>query len=38
MLYRSAGALEPSTIDVLRLLRDSMDLVRRVGSAGDESS
>ena len=38
VLYRSAGASEPSTIDVLRLLHDSMDLVRHVGSAGDDSS
>ena len=36
--YRIAGASEPSTIDVLRLLYDSMDLVRHVGSAGDDSS
>ena len=33
VLYRIAGASEPSTIDVLRLLHDSMDLVRHVGSA-----
>ena len=38
VLYRIAGASEPSTIDVLRLLHDSMDLVRHVGSAGDDSS
>ena len=36
--HRIAGASEPSTTDVLHLLYDSMDLVRHVGSARDDSS
>ena len=38
VLYRIAGASEPSTIDVFRLLHDSMDPVRHVGSAADDRS
>ena len=38
VLYRIAGASEPSAIDVLRLLHDSMDPVRHVGSAWGDSS
>ena len=38
MLYRIAGASEQYTIDVLRLLHESMDPVRHVGSPGNDSS
>lgn len=30
------GVAEPGTIDVLRILHDSMDLPRHVGAANDE--
>ena len=38
VLYRIASPSEPPTIDVLRLLHDSMDLARHVGAAGDDIS
>ena len=38
VLYRIGNPSEPPTIDVLRLLHDSMDLVRHVGAAKDDSS
>ena len=36
VLYRVSETTEASTIEVLRLLHDSMDLVRHVGSATDD--
>jgi len=36
VLYRIASPSEPPGIDVLRLLHDSMDLARHVGSTGDD--
>ena len=38
VLYRVGDSGARSTIDVLRLLHDSMDLVRHVGTAKDENS
>ena len=38
VLYRIARPSEPPTIDVLRLLHDSMDLARHVGSAEESPS
>ncbi len=38
VLYRIASRSKPPTIDVLRLLHDSMDLPRHVGSTGDRGS
>ena len=38
LLYRIAIPSEPPTIDVLRLLHDSMDLVRHVGAVKDNRS
>lgn len=37
VLHRVSEATEAPTIEVLRLLHDSMDLVRHVGSATDDS-
>ncbi|MDE0374021.1 MAG: type II toxin-antitoxin system RelE/ParE family toxin [Rhodospirillales bacterium] len=37
VLYRVSESAEAPTIEVLRLLHDSMDLVRHVGSATDDS-
>ena len=37
MLYRVTEAAEAPTIELLRLLHDSVDLVRHVGSATDDS-
>ena len=37
VLYRVSETTEAPTIEVLRLLHDSMDLVRHVGSATDDS-
>ena len=36
VLYRIASPSEPSMIEVLRLLHDSMDLVRHAGSGRDD--
>ena len=36
VLYRANSRVDPPTIDVLRLLHDSMDLPRHVGSSGDQ--
>jgi len=38
VLYRIASPSEPPGIDVLRLLHDSMDPARHVGSTGDDGS
>ena len=38
VLYRIARSSEPPGVDVLRLLHDSMDLARHVGSSGDDAS
>ena len=38
VLYRIGSPSEPPTIDVLRLLHDSMDLVLHVGAAKDDGS
>lgn len=38
VLYRIASPSESPSIDVLRLLHDSMDLARHVGPSGDVSS
>ena len=37
VLHRVSESAEVPTIEVLRLLHDSMDLVRHVGSATDDS-
>lgn len=38
VLYQVSETAEARTIEVLRLLHDSMDVVRHVGSATDDSS
>ena len=38
VLYQVSETAEGPTIEALRLLHDSMDLVRHVGSANDDSS
>ena len=38
VLYQVSETAEARTIEVLRLLHDSMDAVRHVGSATDDSS
>ena len=38
VLYRTSQSTKTSTIEVLRLLHDSMDLVRHVGADADDDS